>query len=71
MKTIYATQFDPVNRACIGPSVDSGFKSIDDVIKTMGENYISANPMFVIYGDNKHRVVFSNNVKWSHESVKQ
>lgn len=66
MTTIYATQYDQINRACIASSVDSGFKSINEVIESLGKgkDYIAGNPMFVIYGDNKNRVVFSNNVKW-------
>lgn len=64
--TIYATPYDPVKRECTGPSADSGFKTIDEVIKTMGNGYIAGNPMYLIYGDNANRVVFSNNVKWKH-----
>ncbi len=62
--TIYATPFDQVNRECSGPSTDSGFKSIEAVIEALGGDYVTANPMYVIYGDKFNRVVFSNNVKW-------
>lgn len=62
--TIYVTPFDPVKRECVTESIDSNFKSIDEVIRILGNEYISANPMFVIYGDHKNRAIFSNNVKW-------
>lgn len=64
MSIIYVTPFDPVKKECTAVSIDSGYKSIEDVIESLGDGYISANPMFVIYGDNKNRAVFSNNFKW-------
>lgn len=65
---IYATPFDPMLRECSGLSVDSGFSTLAAVIDAMGPNYITGNLMYVIYGDDKTRVIFSNNVKWKKDN---
>ncbi len=39
-KTIYATPFLASTKETTGPSVDSGFKSIDEVVAMLGPHYL-------------------------------
>lgn len=45
---IYATPFDEHTLQCTGPSVDSGFKSLADVVAAMGPPR-SQSPQTVVY----------------------
>ena len=59
---IYATSFNQKTRDVVDVSTDSGFKSIDEVVKAMGINYNSITDRLVIYGNLKDKihVVFSS-----------
>lgn len=56
--TIYATPFKAGTKETTGPSTDSGFQSLDDVVTAMGEPLKRYKSM-VIYGPGEDRVVFS------------
>lgn len=56
---IYATPFKASTRLCIGPSANSGFTSLEQVIATMGPPTIRPGPVLLIYGDTDDRVLFS------------
>lgn len=56
--TIYATPFTDEPRECTGPSTDSGFQSLDEVVEAMGEPAKRYRAM-LIYGEGNDRVVFS------------
>lgn len=56
--TIYATPFKASTKETTGPSTDSGFQSLDDVVAAMGEPLKRYKAM-VIYGPGEDRVVFS------------
>lgn len=61
---IYITPFkNDELRTVTGPSSDSGFASIDEVIEMMGEP-ISRAPRYAIYGDDENRVIFSRDVRF-------
>lgn len=62
-KTIYATPFLASTKETTGPSVDSGFGSIDEVVTMLGKNHlwIHQHKRMVTYdagGDN--RVIYSD-----------
>ena len=57
--TIYATPFRASDKQTTGPSVDSGFESINQVVETMGSDFIKRFPSLVIYGPGEDRIVFS------------
>lgn len=57
--TIYATPFTDEPRECTGPSTDSGFQSLDEVVEVMGPDYVTRSRAMVIYGPGNDRVVFS------------
>lgn len=57
--TIYATPFKASTKETTGPSTDSGFQSLDDVVTAMGEPEHRYKAM-VIYGPGEDRVVFSD-----------
>lgn len=57
--TIYATPFKASNKETTGPSTDSGFQSLDDVVAAMGPDYVARYKAMVIYGPGEDRVVFS------------
>lgn len=59
-KIIYATPFRASDKQTTGPSTDSGFESLDDVVTAMGEDYIKRGKRMVIYGPGEDRVVFSD-----------
>ena len=60
--TIFATPFRASDRQCTGASADSGFTDIETVVATMGEPISQPTPRYAIYGDDEHRVIFSDNV---------
>lgn len=55
---IYATPFDPTTKQCTGPSMPSGFNTIEDVVSCMGPP-IRQGATSVVYGDATARVIFS------------
>jgi hypothetical protein len=48
---IYLTEFDPADpeKKAVGPSTNSGFKSLDDVVAMMGSDYTHRAPRNVVY----------------------
>jgi len=48
--TIYATPFKASTKQCSGPSTDSGFENLDDVVAAMGPDYVARYKAMVIYG---------------------
>ena len=58
--TIYATPYDEATSTPTGPSADSGFTSINQVIDTMGSEYERGNNRVVVYGRGKDQVIFSD-----------
>ena len=57
---IYATPLKASTKETTGPSTDSGFETIDQVVGVMGQDHVSKTPRMVIYGPGEDRVVFSN-----------
>ena len=57
---IYSTQFKNSTKQVVGISVDSGFKTLDEAVNLMGDNFTFKNSRMVIYGDTEDRVVLSN-----------
>lgn len=57
--TIYVTPFKNSTKRCSGPSTDSGFASLDDVVTAMGEPDVKRSKKMLIYGPGEDRVVFS------------
>lgn len=57
--TIYATPFKASTKETTGPSTDSGFQSLDDVVTAMGEP-LKRYKRMAIYGPGEDRVVFSD-----------
>lgn len=53
---IYATNFDPNDLDNPGPSIDSGFESLDQVMKTLGCDYRTKSNRTVVY----EGIVFSD-----------
>lgn len=47
--TIYITTFDPETKDAEGPSTDSGFASISEVLEIMGADWVSCSARLVIY----------------------
>jgi len=58
--TIYVTAFKNSTKQCSGPSTDSGFNSLDNVIATMGEPDVPPFERMLIYGSEEDQVVFSD-----------
>lgn len=60
--TIYATPFNTSDLQTTGPSIDSGFDTLEAVTNTMGnETRIPCDhKRVVIYGDDVSRVAFSD-----------
>ena len=58
-KTIYVTPFKNSTKECSGPSVDSGFPSLDAAVGAIGPPAMRAK-RHAIYGDGEDRVVFSD-----------
>jgi len=69
--TIYATPFkyapkNSLERAvATGPSKDSGFESLDQVVELMGPDYEARTPRLVVYGPGEDRVVYSKDLTFS------
>ena len=57
---IYVTPFKKSTKRCSGPSADSGFASLDDVVTAMGEPDVKRSRLTLIYGSGEDRVVFSS-----------
>lgn len=57
--TIYVTPFKASTKETTGPSTDSGFDSLEDVVAVMGEPDVSRGRNMLIYGPGEERVVFS------------
>lgn len=49
MKTIYCTPFDDETKQSTGPSTDSGFTSIAEVLESMGCEFLSCSDRAVVY----------------------
>lgn len=47
---IYATPFRVSDKKTTGPSVDSGFTSLDQVVQFMGGDFVSQSQRVIIYG---------------------
>lgn len=58
---IYATPFDPATKQCSGPSMPSGFDTIEGVVSCMGPA-LRQGPASAIYGDETAQVIFSKAV---------
>lgn len=58
---IYATPFRASDLQVTGLSVDSGFESLEQLVKIMGDNYQGITKRLIIYGDNdsNERIAFS------------
>ena len=50
------TDGDPIFN---GPSVDSGYKTLQDVLIAMGGRYLVKHEGMLIYGDDTNRVMFT------------
>ena len=57
---IYVTPFRTIDKEPTGFSIDSGFKNIDDVINSVGDNHIFKSKCMVIYETGENRVIFSH-----------
>lgn len=58
---IYATSYEQLpSFKYTSKSNPCGFNFLNEVIETMGENYVSKGKRFVIYGDDVKRTVFSD-----------
>lgn len=58
---IYATPFRNSDKKTTGPSTDSGFASLDDVVAAMGRaDLIRLSKRMAIYGFMGERVAFSD-----------
>lgn len=58
--TIYATPFLASTKETTGPSMDSGFESLDQVVEIMGDEYVRRSKRMVIYGPDEDRIVYSD-----------
>lgn len=58
--TIYATAFNTENKSMDGHSADSGFKTLNEVLSTMGDDYIKETKRMIIYTG----IVFSDFPFW-------
>jgi len=56
---IYVTPFNNKTKQCTGPSTESGFDTIDEVVDTMTDFVHRRGDKTVIYGDSVDRVIFS------------
>ena len=56
---IYITPFKTQTREATGPSTDSGFASLDDVVTAMGPDHVKRTGALLVYGDASDRVLFS------------
>lgn len=66
---ILVTPFNADNKQCTGPSVNSGFQSIDNVVAAMGDGHVIRRNRLVVYGDAVNRVVFSDNIVFHVDGV--
>jgi hypothetical protein len=55
---IYVTPYRADDKTITGPSVDSGFKTMTDVVELMGEPLVKQKSI-LIYGPGNNRVLFS------------
>lgn len=58
--TIYATPFRRSDLEPTGPTTDSGFESLDQVVELMGDDYRLKTLRYVIYGGDDERVIYSD-----------
>lgn len=49
--TIYATPFDPQTKQATGPSTDSGFCTIAEVVEAMGGEFLTCSDRAAVYED--------------------
>ena len=49
--TIYATPFDPQTKQATGPSSESGFDMIAEVVEAMGGDFLTCSDRAVVYDD--------------------
>lgn len=56
---IYATPFKQSTLECSGPSVDTGFKSLNDVAFIMPGEIVKVYPALIICGHGDDKVLFS------------
>lgn len=47
--TIYATPFDEQTKQSTGPSADSGFQTIDEVVEALGDEFKTRSNRCVVY----------------------
>jgi hypothetical protein len=59
MTMIYATPFRESDKETTGPSVDSGFQSIDEVVQCLGDGYRVRRPALIIYGSGDGSILYS------------
>jgi hypothetical protein len=57
---IYTTPYNSDDKEPSGYSVDSGFKTIDEVVAALPDQYIFKSKNMVIYESGNNRVVFSH-----------
>lgn len=60
--TIYATPFRASDLQTTGPSTDSGFESLDQVIELMGDEHIVQTPRLIVYGPGEDQIVYSRDL---------
>jgi hypothetical protein len=56
---IYATPFKQSDKEPTGPSVDSGFRSLDEAVQCLGDGHRLRRPALVIYGSGDGSVIYS------------
>ncbi len=59
MKTIYATPFTNSNKAATGPSTDSGFESVNQVVEMIGAP-VATSKRTLVYGESEDRIIYSD-----------
>lgn len=59
-KIIYVTPFRELDKVATAESISSGFKTLEQVIQALGNEYRKKTKRFVIYGSGDDSVVFSD-----------
>lgn len=57
---VWATSFHASTLERVGPSVDSHFESLDQVIEAMGNDFKRITRRLIIYGNTEDRIAFSD-----------
>lgn len=58
--TVYATPYNQADKQCTGPSTDSGFESLDQVVGMMGEPMHRASRWLAYAGAGDEAIAYSN-----------